>query len=91
MALLSTTDAPVELPVRRLGVDRRSRLGILLDVQCSPGHRSAPGLGTAIGGIGGCIIGGIGGYYGGEMVGEAVYDWAENTVFESLDEIRPAP
>jgi hypothetical protein len=41
-------------------------------------------LGTAVGGIGGCIIGGIGGYYGGSSLGGDVYDWAENTFFTPL-------
>jgi hypothetical protein len=44
-------------------------------------------LGTAIGGIGGCIIGGIGGYYGGSTLGGDVYDWAENTFFTPLPEV----
>src|SRR6266851_361721 len=44
-------------------------------------------LGTAIGGIGGCIIGGIGGYYGGSIFGGEVYDWAENTFFTPLPEV----
>jgi hypothetical protein len=41
--------------------------------------------GTAIGGIGGCIVGGFVGYSVGEKGGEVVYDWAEDTVF------RPVP
>jgi len=45
-------------------------------------------LGTAIGGIGGCIIGGIGGYYGGSAVGGDVYDWAETTFFTPLPELK---
>ena len=45
-------------------------------------------LGTAIGGIGGCIIGGIGGYYGGSALGGEVYDWAENTFFTPLPEVE---
>jgi hypothetical protein len=44
-------------------------------------------IGTAIGGIGGCIIGGIGGYYGGSVLGGDVYDWAENTFFSPLPEV----
>ncbi len=47
-----------------------------------------PGLGTAIGGIGGCIIGGVGGYWGGEKIGGEVYDWAEDTIFIPLPEVR---
>jgi hypothetical protein len=45
-------------------------------------------LGTAIGGIGGCIIGGVGGYYGGSTLAGEVYDWAENTFFTPLPEIE---
>jgi hypothetical protein len=44
-------------------------------------------LGSAIGGISGCIIGGIGGYYGGSAIGGEVYDWAENTFFTPLPEV----
>ena len=44
-------------------------------------------LGTAIGGIGGCIIGGIGGYYAGSELAGEVYDWAENTFFTPLPEV----
>jgi hypothetical protein len=44
-------------------------------------------LGSAVGGIGGCIIGGIGGYYGGSAIGGEVYDWAENTFFTPLPEV----
>jgi hypothetical protein len=44
-------------------------------------------LGTAVGGIGGCIIGGIGGYYGGSVLGGDVYDWAENTFFTPLPQV----
>lgn len=44
-------------------------------------------LGTAVGGVGGCIIGGIGGYYGGSVVAGEVYDWAENTFFTPLPEV----
>ena len=44
-------------------------------------------LGTAIGGIGGCIIGGVGGYWGGSKLGGEVYDWAENTFFTPLPEV----
>ena len=44
-------------------------------------------LGTAIGGVGGCIVGGIGGYYGGSIVGGEVFDWAENTIFTPLPEV----
>jgi hypothetical protein len=45
-------------------------------------------LGSAVGGIGGCIIGGIGGYYGGSAIGGEVYDWAENTFFTPLPEVE---
>lgn len=44
-------------------------------------------LGTAVGGVGGCIIGGIGGYYGGSALAGEVYDWAENTFFTPLPEV----
>ena len=43
-------------------------------------------LGSAVGGVGGCIIGGIGGYWAGSKVGGAVYDWAEDTIFMPLPE-----
>ena len=48
----------------------------------------APGVGTAIGGVGGCVIGGIGGYLAGEQVGRVVYQWAEGTVFTPVPEIQ---
>lgn len=44
-------------------------------------------LGTAAGGIGGCIIGGIGGYWGGSQAGGVVYDWASAT-FTPLPEVE---
>lgn len=47
-----------------------------------------PGLGTAIGGVAGCIVGGGVGYWGGEKLGETVYDWAEGTFFTELDRIK---
>ena len=47
-------------------------------------------LGSAVGGIGGCIIGGIGGYYAGSAIAGEVYDWAEGTFFTPLPE-APAP
>lgn len=40
--------------------------------------------GTAIGGVGGCIVGGYAGYSAGEKGGEVVYDWAEDTVFRKV-------
>lgn len=43
-------------------------------------------LGTAAGGIGGCIIGGIGGYWVASSVAGQVYDWTEGTVFTPLPE-----
>jgi hypothetical protein len=46
-------------------------------------------VGTAIGGIGGCIIGGYAGYHVGDMAGGAVYDWAQ-TVFTPVPQI-PKP
>ncbi len=36
-------------------------------------------VGTAIGGIGGCIIGGVAGYRVGVGIGGTVYDWAQTT------------
>jgi hypothetical protein len=48
---------------------------------------SANPIGTAIGGIGGCIVGGIGGYYGGSIAAAEVYDWAEGTFFTPLEEV----
>lgn len=44
-------------------------------------------LGTAAGGVCGCIIGGYGGYKAGEFVGGTVYDWAE-TVFAPLPQVK---
>lgn len=46
-------------------------------------------LGTAAGGIGGCVIGGVGGYWAGSTVAGEVYDWAEGTVFTPLPQVRP--
>jgi hypothetical protein len=43
-------------------------------------------IGTAVGGICGCIIGGYGGYQAGTVVGGTVYDWA-NTVFRALPQV----
>jgi len=48
-----------------------------------------PGLGTAIGGIGGCIVGGIGGYFGGEALAGMTFDWVEGTFFTPLPEVSP--
>jgi len=45
-------------------------------------------LGTAAGGVGGCIIGGIGGYWLGSKAGGEVYDWAEGTMFVPLPQTR---
>lgn len=45
-------------------------------------------LGTAAGGIGGCIIGGIGGYQVASGMAGRVYDWAEDTVFVPLPTVR---
>ena len=44
-----------------------------------------PGFGTAIGGIGGCVIGGISGYRAGSILTGTVYDWAAGTKFVPLD------
>ncbi len=51
--------------------------GALLGTAASP-------LGTAVGGIGGCIIGGIGGYHLASVAAADVYDWAEGTIFTPL-------
>ena len=50
---------------------------------------AASPLGTAVGGIGGCIIGGIGGYLGGSLLAADVYDWTEGTFFTKLPEEAP--
>lgn len=47
-----------------------------------------PGLGTAVGGVGGCIIGGAGGYFIGSTIAGEVYDWAEDTFFTPLPEVQ---
>ncbi len=47
-------------------------------------------IGTAVVGIGGCIIEGIGGYYGASELAGEVYDWSEDTFFTQLPE-APAP
>ena len=47
----------------------------------------APGPGTAIGGIGGCIVGGFAGYFAGEAAAGWLYDWAEDTFFTPLPEV----
>jgi hypothetical protein len=44
-------------------------------------------LGSAVGGISGCIIGGVAGYYGGSIVGGEVYDWADATFFTPVPEV----
>jgi hypothetical protein len=43
-------------------------------------------LGTAVGGVGGCLIGGVAGYWAGSALAGEVFDWAENTVFQQLPE-----
>jgi hypothetical protein len=43
-----------------------------------------PGLGTAVGGLAGCVIGGFIGYFTAEAVSGYAYDWAEDTVFTKL-------
>jgi hypothetical protein len=50
------------------------------------GTVAEPGLGTAVGGIGGCIVGGIGGYAGASWAAGHAYDWVEETFFEPLPE-----
>jgi hypothetical protein len=43
-----------------------------------------PGLSTAVGGIGGCVIGGVGGYFLGSAAGGEAFDWVEGTMFSPL-------
>lgn len=50
------------------------------------GSMASP-LGTAVGGIAGCVLGGIGGYSAATALAGAVYDWAEGTVFRPLPEV----
>jgi hypothetical protein len=50
-----------------------------------------PGAGTAIGGLVFGVGGGILGYWAGEHAGEAVYDWAADTVFTSLIPVPVPP
>jgi hypothetical protein len=45
---------------------------------------AASPLGSAVVGVGGCIVGGIGGYYGGSALAGDVYDWSEDTFFTPL-------
>lgn len=49
-----------------------------------------PGLGAAVGALGGCIIGGAAGYYAASGGAGIVYDWGEETFFSPLPE-APAP
>lgn len=42
-------------------------------------------LGTAIGGIAGCIVGGFGAYCGASVSAGEVFDWAEGTLFVPLE------
>lgn len=53
------------------------------------GSAVAPGPGTGIGGVGGCIIGGVGGYFAGETIARYVYQWAEDTIFTPLPQVQP--
>lgn len=46
-----------------------------------------PGLGTAAGGVVGCIVGGVGGYMGASYAAGELYDWAEETFFTPLPEV----
>ena len=50
-----------------------------------------PGLGTAVGGILGCVVGGIGGYAGASWAAGRTYDWVEETFFTRVPEFSPAP
>jgi hypothetical protein len=47
-----------------------------------------PGLGTAVGGIAGCIIGGVAGYAGASWAAGEAYDWVEETFFEAVPEVE---
>ena len=44
-----------------------------------------PGLGTAIGAVGGCIVGGFIGYEGASAAAGWIYDWAEGTIFTQVE------
>lgn len=44
-------------------------------------------LGTAVGGIGGCLVGGGIGYFLGAPAGAVAYDWAEDTFFTPVPEV----
>lgn len=52
-------------------------------VDAAGGSLASP-LGTAAGGIGGCIIGGAGGYWVAFHIADQVYDWAEDSIFMPL-------
>ena len=45
-----------------------------------------PGLGTAVGGVGGCVVGGVSGYFSFSQASGEVYDWVEETYFDPLPE-----
>jgi hypothetical protein len=49
-----------------------------------------PGVGTAVGGLGGCIVGGIAGYAGASWAAGQAYDWVEETYFEPVPEVTHA-
>lgn len=46
---------------------------------------AAPGVGTAAGGLIGCAVGGFIGYFAAESASGYIYDWAEGTVFRTLE------
>jgi hypothetical protein len=48
------------------------------------GTAITPGLGTAVGGFIGCALGGFIGYRSAEAATGYLYDWAEDTVFTTL-------
>lgn len=50
----------------------------------SAGAGVGAGPGAIIGGIGGCLVGGIGGYWVGSELGDAGYEWAQDTFFNPV-------
>src|SRR5579875_1833160 len=68
----------------------RSMSTRLLLPKSAGGTVAEPGLGTVIGGLGGCIVGGIAGYAGASWAAGKTYDWVEETFFEPLPEM-PTP
>jgi hypothetical protein len=50
-----------------------------------------PGLGTAVGGLGGCLVGSVAGYGGASWVAGETYDYIEETYFQELPETQGPP